>query len=763
MKKQLLFLSVSLLAAFGANADTFRLGALDYTTTSETTVEVSKAYSKDADGNPVTTYAIPSTVDYNGISYSVTAIGREAFKWNNATEVTLPETVTTIGYGAFNGCDKLTELVLPQMLESLEDYALSSTAITSIEIPASVKEIGTSTFFTAKNLSTITLHEGLEKIGTSAFYSTALENVVLPESVIELGAKAFLRCSKLKTVTLSPGISILDAGTFMDCSSLAEINIPDGVTEIGDECFLKCSSLSKIEIPATVSKLGTSVIAVTAVSEINLAEGNKDFVLVDGVLYDAAKRLLYAVPQKGKTNVTVLNQCIGINGGAFWGSEVSKVVLPDGLLAIDDYAFCQSALADINFPSSITYIGEQGFASTRLSKVVLPDNMPYVLDGAFAGCSEMTELTIPSGVKLIYNHAFHNNVNLASVTCLGTKAPEIDDVYETYDSPFYGVPETTPLYVPKGSKQSYVDAGWGSYLKITESDESTFAYTSVSPADGTVLGKWADMAVNIVFDADITIVNKKPEVFLRKGSELSGNVIEPDDCWNAVTGDNKQTLRLWASDYDGYTMSFSTEEEAEYFLVIPAGIVKNAAGDLNERIVINWHGPAAPKVLEVVSTTPADAADITPGWVDMAFNITFADDITLLDYGPDAILRKDNAVTGSKISPDDCWKAVKQDAKTLRVWGMDYDGFLQSFKVEDGVTYYMTIPAGIVQNANGDKNEEIVISFTGNSSSGIDAIGVDKVKVTGRFDISGRLVGADHKGITIIRMSDGSVRKTVVK
>lgn len=763
MKKQVLFIIGCAVAALGGNAETFKDGVFSFTTLSETTVELTKADSKDVSGAKITSYVVPASASDGTVSYTVASIGEEAFKWSYATSIALPETIEVFEDNAFNGCSDLKSINMPSALTEIGDYAFSScSSLTSIDIPASVKSIGNSAFFSAKALANITFHEGLESIGTSAFYKAAITDVVLPESLTELGAKAFLM-SKVATVKLPSGLKVLEDGVFCECVNLASISIPEGVTEIGDECFLKCSSLTKIDIPASVTEIGTSIIAKTAISEIGLAAGNSNFVLVDGVLYGADKKLLYAVPMQGLATVTVDSKCIGINGGAFWGSAVTKVTLPDGMLAIDDYAFCQSAVAEVNFPSTITYIGEQGFASTKLTNVVLPANMPYVLDGAFAGCEDLVSVTIPSGVKLIYNHAFHNDVNLASVTCLGTTPPEIDDVYESWDDPFYGVPTTTPLYVPKGSVEAYKAAGWGSYFKITESEYSTFAYTSISPADGTVLGAWGEMVVNIEFDSDITIVKSTPDVFLRKGTEMSGAVIEPDMGWSAVTGDNKKTLRIWGSDYDGFIQTFKTDEGAEYYLIVPAGVVKNSAGDLNERIVINWHGPAVPKDLVVESTNPADGAEIKPGYTDMAFEVTFADDITIIDYGPDATLRQGDAATGKEIEPDDNWKAIKEGANTLRIWGSDYDGFLQSFKVEEGVTYYMTIPAGIVKNAAGEKNGEIVISFVGKSASGIDGIASDRAIETGRFDLNGRKVGEGHKGIVVIRMSDGSARKMIVK
>lgn len=761
MKKFLLPLSAFLTVAVTAGAVSFKSGPFTFETTGDTTVTLSKADSKDASGTKITSYTVPQTVENENVRYTVTAIGEQAFRWSSATQIDLPPTIEELGNSAFNGSSDLAAITLPDGLKTIGDYAFSSTGLTSLDIPASVESIGNSAFFTCKSLASITFHEGLKSVGVSAFYKTALTDVTLPESLTELGDKAFYYCDKLTSVKLPSTLTALGAGTFMQCASLTSVTIPERVTSIGTECFLH-AAITEISIPSAVEAIGTSAFACTSITSINLAAGNSSFVLIDGVLYGADQKLLYAVPCKGKTSVDVSAKCIGINGGAFWGSEVSKVTLPEGIIAIDDNAFCQSALAEINFPSSLTYIGEQGFASTMLTDVTLPENMPYVFDGAFAGCTALTSVTIPSGVKLIYNHAFHNDTKLASVTCLGSVAPEIDDVYETYDSPFYGISDTTPCYIPKGSLSSYQDAGWASYFKLVESETASLTAVSFTPADGTVLGKYADMKVEIEFASEVSVVNASPEVFLRKGSEISGAVVDSDAGWR-VNMAGKNTIRVWSDDGDGYTQSFSPEQDTEYYLIIPAGIVKSTDGALNERIVIKWVGPAAPKPLEVVSITPADGSTLPTGYFDMKFLITFADDITILDYGPDACLRESDAVSGKEIAPDLSWKATKESDNTLNIWACDYDYMVQSFKVNDAIVYYMTIPAGIVQNAAGDKNEEIVIELKG-ATSGIEGIAADTgLLPVEHYDLTGRAIPAGAKGIHIVRMSDGSARKIMVK
>lgn len=588
-------------AALTANAQSFTFGGLKYEVT-DSKAKTARVVDEE-DSQTATSYNVPANIVIAGVTYTVNSIGEEAFKWSTASSITLPETIDSIYDSAFNTAKNLTSIKLPNKLKYIGGYVFGSSGLTSIEIPASVEEMGYGVFFTCESLTTVKFNEGLSKMGESTFYKSAVTNVTLPESLIEIPAKVFLRCQKLENVKFSSKAISMGDAVFNDCPSLKSISLPTTLQTIGDEVFLGCTSLSSINIPASVEEIGTSLLAKTGVATITVDAANKNFHVVNGVLYSMDNRLLYAVPQKGVSSITVNSKCIGINGGAFWGSEVKNVTLPKGMLAIDDYAFCQSSLESINFPSSLVYIGEQGFASTKLSgELSLPVNMPYILDGAFAGNKLITSLVIPSGVKAIYNHAFQLCDKLASVTCLGSAAPLFDDAYEEYDQPFYGCPATT-VTIPKDCTAAYKTNGWSDYFTVKESDKGVFKFVSTSPANGSFYSsKWADMAYDIVFDEPITIVQKNPEAILREGeesSEIAGKVLEPDDAWYATTGNNKNTLRIWGADYDMYTCTFAVNPDKTYTMIIPAGVVKNAAGETNERIVISVSGSDPTGVVNV--------------------------------------------------------------------------------------------------------------------------------------------------------------------
>lgn len=474
--------------------DVITIAPYKFTVTAANEVEVTSVDAKDGSGVKYTSYTVPATVE----GMNVTSIGEQAFKWSDATSISLPSTLKNIGKSAF-ASSKFTAIELPDGVETIGDYAFNSVPLTTFTCPSSLKKIGGSAFFTCKQLTSITFNEGLEEIGLSAFYHCEkLASVSIPSSIKNLGGKAFLSCTALSSVSLPEGLKAINDGTFNDCPQLSSITIPSTVEHIGEEAFFKCTSLTSVVLPASLKTMGVSVFAKSAVSNITVASGNEYFSVKDGVLYsmkyindanevlDKPYHLVYAVPMTGKSEVVVEDGCVGVNGGAFWGSAVSKVTLPESVIAFDDYAFCQSSLSDINLTDNILFIGEQAFASTMLTKIVIPSKVTFVNDGAFAGCTQLREVWLPAGMQIIYNHAFHNCTSITAFYALGETAPDIDDVWETYDSPFYGISETTPLYVPIGSADSYKAKGWNEYFTIVEKEVTAVeSLTSGNQADNS--------------------------------------------------------------------------------------------------------------------------------------------------------------------------------------------------------------------------------------------------------------------------------------
>ncbi|MBR3981358.1 MAG: leucine-rich repeat domain-containing protein [Bacteroidales bacterium] len=365
--KKLFTLFLTLFVASSVWAYDFEVDGIYYTFDSMSeTVAVTYGYYSGYSDN----VTIPSSVTYNGNSYSVTSIGGSAFNnCSGLTSVTIPNSVTSIGGSAFSGCSGLT----------------------SVTIPNSVTSIGGSAFNNCSGLTSVTIPNGVTSIGGSAFSGcSGLTSVTIPNSVTSIGGSAFSGCSGLTSVTIPNGVTSIGNGAFSSCSSLTSVTIPNSVTSIGDYAFEGCKSLPSVTIPNSVTSIGGSA------------------------FYGCS----------GLTSITIPNSVTSIGYRAFMGcSGLTAVTIPDGLdvynagLEFTKDNMCYKVLnskevsvsaydyptGDIIIPSTVTIVGNT-FAVTSIEYY------------AFSGCIGLTSVTIPNSVTSIENHAFYGCIGLTSVT-----------------------------------------------------------------------------------------------------------------------------------------------------------------------------------------------------------------------------------------------------------------------------------------------------------------------------------------------------------
>ena len=275
----------------------FRCGNLYYNVLSNSTVSVTyeqyaHSYNYDEiDGDLI----IPSTVTYNGKTYTVTSIGDAAFNNCPMRSVTIPSTVTSIGKGAFTMCTMLTNVTIPNNVTKMGDGAFYYCYnLRSISISDNITSIGEVTFMYCDRLHTVTFGKGITSIHETAFSGvSSLRNVIwnaehcpnsytlpenvtnvtfgdsvkhipaslccglrissvtIPNSVTSIGNDAFRKCSSLTSVTIGNSVTSIGNNAFSHCSSLTSVTIPNSVTSIGNYAFSTCTSLTSVTIEAT--------------------------------------------------------------------------------------------------------------------------------------------------------------------------------------------------------------------------------------------------------------------------------------------------------------------------------------------------------------------------------------------------------------------------------------------------------------------------------------------------------------------------------
>ena len=385
----------------------------------------------------------------------VTSIGDGAFEnCQTLKSIILPESVTEIVGSPFYSCGSLTNIEIPEAVTIIGDEAFCGcTSLTNIKIPGSVVSLGNSAFSCCENLENVIISDGVKVIGESAFSACAsLKNIELPQSITNIGKRAFENCFSLADIVIPDGVTSLEATLFYNCSSLKSVDVPNSVTAIRAEVFCGCSSLERIDIPEDVTFIGLNA--------FKDCSSLKSVAIPDGVTsikfrtFDGCSSL---------ESVTIPEGVTSIENEAFLGcKKLSNVVLPSSIKDISELAFMGcSSLTSINLPTSITDIGCNAFEGcSSLTSIEIPSGITCIAAALFSGCSKLERVVISENVTYIDYYAFSECVSLNTVILNAVSVPTIANEL----NPFYNIPETCILKVPAASVSAYENSDWKSYF-----------------------------------------------------------------------------------------------------------------------------------------------------------------------------------------------------------------------------------------------------------------------------------------------------------
>ena len=284
-----------------------------------------------------------------------------------------------------------------------------------------VRSIADDAFAGCDRLTEVTIPDCVVRIGDNAFDGCeSLQRVVIGQKVACIGADAFDGCDSLYDTVTIPGVKLVDgwavghtdsypdtislanvrgiaACAFEDCETLAAVAIPDSVTSIGECAFDGCESLRSVTIGNGVTHIGIDAFSeCESLFDTTNMPGLK---LVDGWVVG------YTDECPAKPNLSSVR---GIADGAFeWCDALVDVVMPDAATLIGECTFagCDS-LSKIDIGTNVTIIGANAFEfCTSLSGVSIPNSATVIADGAFAGCN-IGIVKIPPGVVSIGYDAF---------------------------------------------------------------------------------------------------------------------------------------------------------------------------------------------------------------------------------------------------------------------------------------------------------------------------------------------------------------------
>ena len=227
-----------------------------YNITSNTDFTVKVTYK----GNSYNSYSneyveivnIPSIVEYNGNTYSVTSIESHAFDGcSGLTEITIPNSVNSIGRSAFSGCSGLNEITIPNSVNSIGDYTFyGCSGLNEITIPNSVNSIGDYAFYNCSGLKDLIIEDSNEtlSLGSNGSYGlfshSDLETLYLGRD-INYSYYPFKNIESLIHLTIGNKVTSIKSGTFSGCSGLLDVvyNAEDCVIEASN--FNNLSNIKK--------------------------------------------------------------------------------------------------------------------------------------------------------------------------------------------------------------------------------------------------------------------------------------------------------------------------------------------------------------------------------------------------------------------------------------------------------------------------------------------------------------------------------------
>ena len=431
---------------------------------------------------------IPSSVEYNGTTYNVTAIDELTFLGcSNLTSITIPNSITDIYGSAFYGCSGLTSInvasgnthyssadgvlynisqdtliAYPGAKTSLNILSSTTTIsygavagcnnLTSITIPNNITSILSEAFVGCRNLTSITIPSSITYIGEVAFaYCDSLNSINVASGNTHYSSidgllynytrDTLLQCPGAKTsVTIPNGVTTIAVSAFQGCRSLTSITISNGVTTIAETAFCDCSSLTSITIPNSVTSIEWLAFdGCSSLASINVASGNTHYSSADGALYNYAQDTLLRCPE-AKSSINIPNGVTCIKGYAFrYCIGLTSIPIPSSVTYIEVNAAFEGcdALTSINVASGNTrYSSIDGVLYNHAqdsllrcpqgkNSVSMPNSLTCIYRGAFSECKNLTSITIPNSVRIIDQQAFKMCSNLTSVT-IGNSVHSID-------------------------------------------------------------------------------------------------------------------------------------------------------------------------------------------------------------------------------------------------------------------------------------------------------------------------------------------------
>lgn len=296
----------------------------------------------------------------------------------------------------------------------------------TVRIPDSVRRIAGTPFTNNRKIAKIIIPNSVVLIDRYAFDGCInLEQVVFEGETPEIKETAFDTCKKL----INHDFLIIGGVLCKYCGNKRNVIVPDGVTIINYSSFEGLADIESIQLPDSTKKINRGAFVMCPnLKHVNFSSNmevdEQAIQGCDGLADDEGRLIVNDIYIKyvgNNSEETIPDTIRGIAPYAFQTNyhgcpSIKRIVISENVERVGMNAFegC-SNLSEVSIPSTINELGKYAFAKTQIKKIIIPKGVTKIPRFCFSNCTELEEVYLPEGLQVIEDNAFDNCEKLQKI------------------------------------------------------------------------------------------------------------------------------------------------------------------------------------------------------------------------------------------------------------------------------------------------------------------------------------------------------------